>query len=120
MAITSPTSIPVRCAALSGTTTLTTIVRREVDLYAGSTHQATLHTVHDDQNQTYAVVVVPDKADDRPAWVMVMARVVDDTIIIEEDTSLDRPLVDALMVNAGVPREQIILAYKGEAVPTNG
>lgn len=39
-------------------------------------------------------------------------------IIIERDVN-DKPLVDAL-IQAGVPREQIILAYAGEAVPEMG
>ena len=36
-------------------------------------------------------------------------------IIIEHDMN-DKPLVDAL-VQAGIPREQIVLAYAGEPVP---
>jgi hypothetical protein len=45
-----------------------------------------------------------------------MARVVGDKIIIEEDRSFDKPLHEALMGNAGIPREQIILAYAGESL----
>ncbi|MBZ0285573.1 MAG: XisI protein [Anaerolineae bacterium] len=41
-----------------------------------------------------------------------------DQIIIERDVN-DKPLVDAL-IQAGIPREQIILAYAGEAVPEMG
>jgi hypothetical protein len=41
------------------------------------------------------------------------ARIIDETIIIESDNT-NKPLVDALM-DAGVPRTQIILAYAGEA-----
>jgi hypothetical protein len=40
---------------------------------------------------------------------------VDDTVIIEHDTT-DRPLWKEL-VRAGIPREQIILAYAGEEAP---
>ena len=42
---------------------------------------------------------------------------VDEKIIIEEDTTTDKPLYDALMFNAHIPREQIILAYAGEKAP---
>jgi len=98
---------------------LAEITRREVDLYAGNTHDAKFFAVLDDKHQSYAVVAVPDKPTERPAWVSVMARVVGDTIIIDEDTSLDKPLYEALMVNGGVPREKIILAYKGEPLPTS-
>jgi hypothetical protein len=37
------------------------------------------------------------------------------SVIIEHDIN-NKPLVDAL-IQAGVPREQIILAYTGEVVP---
>jgi hypothetical protein len=47
---------------------------------------------------------------------MVMARVVDDTVVIDHD-STDRPLYKELM-DAGIPREKIILAYAGEEAPT--
>lgn len=97
---------------------LAEITRREVDLYAGNTHDAKLYPVLDDKNQSYAVITVPDRAEERPAWVAIMARVIGDTIIIDEDTSLDKPLFEALMVNGGVPRENIVLAYKGEPVST--
>lgn len=38
-------------------------------------------------------------------------------IVVERDMN-NKPLVDAL-VQAGIPREQIILAYAGEPVPDN-
>jgi hypothetical protein len=43
-----------------------------------------------------------------------LARIVGEKIIIEDDKT-NKPLVDAL-VQAGVPREQIVLAYAGETV----
>jgi hypothetical protein len=44
-----------------------------------------------------------------------MVRIVDDLIIVERDQN-DKILKDAL-IQAGVPREKIILAYSGEPVP---
>lgn len=44
-----------------------------------------------------------------------IALLVGDKIIIEEDGT-DKPLVDALL-QRGVPRDQIILAYRGEQAP---
>jgi hypothetical protein len=44
-----------------------------------------------------------------------VVQLVDDTIIIDRDIN-NRPLVDALL-QAGVPRARIILAYAGEPVP---
>lgn len=46
-----------------------------------------------------------------------MARLVGDYIIIEEDTTLEKHLAEALIVNGGVPRHKIICAYKGETLP---
>lgn len=44
-----------------------------------------------------------------------VVQLADDTIIIDRDIN-NKPLVDAL-IQAGLPRSQIILAYAGEAVP---
>ena len=101
---------------------LAEITRREVARYAGNGHQARLFPVLDDANQTYAVIIIEDDPSTRPAWVVVMARVVEDQVIIEEDTSIDKPLVEALVVNGGIPREQIVVAYLHDdfAHPTDG
>lgn len=98
-------------------TMLANIVKQEVVRYAGNAHQAKLYPILDDVNQTYAVVIVEEDPAARPAWVVVMAQVVDEHIIIEEDTSLDKNLVDALVDNGSIPREQIVLAYMGETLP---
>ena len=42
-----------------------------------------------------------------------VARLMDDRIIIERNVN-DKPLVDALL-QAGLPRGQIVLAYAGES-----
>jgi hypothetical protein len=47
--------------------------------------------------------------------VSLVVRVVDQTVIVERDQN-DKPVVDAL-VQSGIAREQIILAYRGEPVP---
>jgi hypothetical protein len=97
-------------------TNLLQITRREVDMYAGHSIGGTLYPVLDDLNQVYTVLYVDDKHEDRPVWAVVMARVVGDYVVIDEDTT-DKPLVDALMINGGIPREKIILAYAGETLP---
>jgi hypothetical protein len=95
---------------------LAEITRREVEAYVGFSDTATLYPVLDDKHQIYTVLVVPHWPRSFSAEIVVMARVVGDKIVIEEDTA-DKPLVDALMVNAGIPREQIVLAYRGEKIP---
>ena len=93
------------------------IVRHEVEAYTATADSLDFYPVLDDHHQIYAVVIVPKDSSERPAWVFVMARIVDNFIAIDEDGALDKPLHEALMVNGGVPREQIILAYKGETIP---
>jgi hypothetical protein len=98
-------------------TTLADIVQHEVELYdEGDSFKAQTFALSDMQRQVYAVVVVPDLPRPFPARVIVMARVVGDYVVIDEDTT-DKPLVEALMINGGIPREQIILAYAGETLP---
>jgi hypothetical protein len=59
-----------------------------------------------------SVGYLPDK---RIVQTGLIARVVGETIVVELDLN-NKPLVDAL-VQQGIPRERIILAYAGEAVP---
>lgn len=89
--------------------------RQEVERYVGFSPQANLYPLLDDTHQTYAVVIVPHWPRQLPTEIVVMARVIGDQIVIEEETT-DKPLVDALMVNAGIPRQQIVLAYAGEKI----
>ncbi len=65
----------------------------------------------------YAVIALVD-ADYAPKTrerVVVFARLWAGHIVIEVDNT-DKPLMDAL-VQQGVPREQIVLAYAGETLP---
>jgi hypothetical protein len=98
-------------------TSFTDIVQREVADYSGSGLNAWSHYFADVPNHVYSVVVVPTNRQSRKekAAVMVMARVVGDKVVIDEDIT-DRPLYKELM-RAGIPREQIILAYAGEQPP---
>lgn len=45
----------------------------------------------------------------------VVVRIVHSIVVVERDQT-DRPVVDALL-DAGIPRANIILAYLGEPVP---
>jgi hypothetical protein len=92
---------------------LAEITRREVERYVATWHEGRMLTILDDAQKRYIVVDLPHYPRRFPAGIVVMARVEGDLIIIEEDTT-DRPLMDALMVNGQIPREQIVLAYMGE------
>ncbi len=71
--------------------------------------------VSDTARQIYTVLVVPDQSRKFDSGIAILARVVDDKVIIDED-STDRPLYKEL-VRAGVPREKIVLVYAGEEAP---
>jgi len=94
---------------------LADIVKQEIAWYASSGTHTKLYAILDDAAQIYAVNVIDHSPQKRPARVVVMARIVEDAIIIEADTT-DRPFVKKL-VEAGIPREKIILAYSGESLP---
>ena len=94
---------------------VTDIVRREVRKYAANGEGANtlLFPLLDEKYKTYGVLATDYPQRSQSAlFVVVMARVIDDTVIIEEDTT-ERPLVDALVAK-GIPRAKIILAYAGE------
>ena len=97
---------------------LAQIVRREVALYEGTSDFSTFYAVLDDEHDRYGIFVVEnDRSLDVPVWVFIMARVEGEYVIIEEDTSMNKHLYEALIKNGNIPREKIILAYKGETLP---
>ena len=71
-------------------------------------------TSNPDKTQ-FVVTSVGNTRHGRVTSTALFARIVGETIIIESDNT-NKPLVDTL-VDAGVPRSQIVLAYAGEAVP---
>jgi hypothetical protein len=96
---------------------LAQVTREEVRKYASNGRGANvlLFPLLDDEHLTFAVIDVDYPTRNDFAGVVVFARVVQDTIVIEEDLT-DKKLIDALL-QQGVPREKIILAYSGEIVP---
>ena len=96
---------------------LKTIVREEVQKYAAGGRGANilLFPILDDERQTYAVNAVEYPKRNEMADVVVLARLVGDKVVIEEDMT-DKKLVDAL-VQRGIARERIVLAYDGEPIP---
>ena len=96
---------------------LTNIVQREVMGYHGPAFKAKTYYFEDLANQAFTVAIVPDYQYPRrsKATVTVMAHIVGSTVVIDEDIT-DRPLYEELIA-AGIPREQIILAYAGETLP---
>jgi hypothetical protein len=96
--------------------TLAEIVRREVQAYEVGGVGGRLIAVLDDSRQRYALLVIVDRTEPLPVWVTMLAEVVGEYVLILEDRT-DKPLVDALMVNGGISRDKIVLAYTGETLP---
>jgi hypothetical protein len=65
--------------------------------------------------QAHSIISVAYIQGKRHVSTSLVARVDHTKIIIEHDIN-DKPLVDALL-QAGIPREQIILAYASEPLP---
>lgn len=81
--------------------------------YARKGFNSQSYLTHTDDDNVWSVVTVP--SDQGESFLSLLVRLLPDTIIIDRDQN-DKPLVDAL-VQAGIPRERIILAYAGEPVP---
>jgi hypothetical protein len=96
---------------------LVEITRQEVEKYAGVSDEATAYPILDNEHQIYAVNAIRNEPGKDHAWLIVQARVVEDKVIVDEDNVLDKNLVYAL-IQARIPREQIVLAYTGEKIPT--
>ena len=94
------------------------ILREEVQKYAanGTGLNLLLFPLLDDTNKTYAVTAVDYPTREQPAGVVVLARILANKIVIEEDMT-DKKLVDALL-QRGISRDDIVLAYAGEPLPT--
>jgi hypothetical protein len=101
--------------AKSDSRTTKKIVKREIELYVGYSFTSQSYSLIDNEQQHYAVVSLPNLPRPYPSRVVVMARIVENKVLIEEDIT-DKPFVNALMQNGNIPREQIVLAYSGESI----
>jgi hypothetical protein len=94
---------------------LNQIVSEEVEKYGSGGRGMRLFPLLDHLHQVYAVNAVEHPKRTKFAGVIVMARIAGDKVVIEYETT-DKPLLDALL-QRGIPREQIVLAYQGEPIP---
>jgi XisI protein len=98
------------------------IVQREVGKYNQNVedYKAEGYFLEDNEKKAYAIMIVPDfdHPKNKKPHLMMMARIVDNHILIHADTT-DRPLYEALL-RCGIPREQIVLVYAGETIPPSG
>lgn len=96
---------------------LNDIVMRETDAYAGESWNNYAYFGVFPEDNAYMVVDVSRQPTGRLIDVGLLVRVAGDKVIIEHDLN-NKPLVDAL-VQAGVPRERIVLVYAGEMLEQN-
>lgn len=94
---------------------ITHVVGDIIKGYATPVLRGRSYLIHDEHANIYAVVDIPDYPPKFSSGIVVLMRFVDDYIVIDEDTT-DRPLWQEL-VQAGIPREQIVLTYAGETLP---
>jgi hypothetical protein len=95
------------------------ILSQRMEWYAGYSDDSKAYFFEDTVRHRCVVTGImndPIHREER-SFILMQARIVDDLIVIDDDTLWDKNLWQSL-VKAGVPREQIILAYKGEQVPT--
>jgi hypothetical protein len=94
------------------------ILKAAMSDYAVSGLNGVSYLMQAEHEAAYAVITIGKFAGKRFTNMGLVAHVENELIIIEHDIN-DKPLVDAL-VQAGIPREQIVLAYAGEVVrPTH-
>src|SRR5436190_21132768 len=95
---------------------LAEVVAREMtDYVAQGIYDADSYLLRDETKHTYSFVSVPHN-DPQDALIVMLARITPDNKIIIETDHTDRPLYQAL-IDAGVPRSQIIRAYAGQTQP---
>src|SRR5258707_217393 len=86
-----------------------------IEGYTGEGLNGHAYLVHDPALEIYTVISIGYMRQRRVTDANLIVRLIGDKIIIERDMN-DKTLVDALL-QAGVPRQSIILAYAGEPVP---
>lgn len=95
--------------------TLKQTVRDVVAGYAGKVLNGYSYLTQNEDGSVYTVVDVAQVKGKHISGVSLVVRIVDSKVIVERDQN-DKVVVDALM-QAGIKRENIILAYAGEDVP---
>ncbi len=92
--------------------TLTETLRQVMIGYSGEALNGYSYLTSSADQQVFTVVSVGQVLGQRIVDTGLVVRIRNKRIIVEYDVN-DKPLVDAL-VSAGVPRNQIVLAYAGE------
>ncbi|MCY3866700.1 MAG: element excision factor XisI family protein [Chloroflexi bacterium] len=97
------------------TATLKEILLEELQGYTGEGLNDFAYLTTNEAEQIYTIVDIAQVRDKRLVGTVLVARLTGDQVIIELDRH-DKLLVDALQAR-GVPDSQIVLAYRGDALP---
>lgn len=95
--------------------TLMTTLRNEIEKYAGEAANGYSYLTENIEYRLFTIVSVGEFKGKRVSFTDLIVRVIGDKIVIEDDRN-SNPFYEALM-QVGIAREQIILAYAGEPVP---
>ncbi len=96
------------------TAALKKILLEELDSYTGEGLNDYAYLTTNEVEQIYTIVDIATVRGKRLVGTVLVARLVNDRIIIELDQH-DKMLVDALKAR-GVPESQLILAYRGDTI----
>src|SRR5690349_8384074 len=88
-----------------------------IEGYTGEGLNGHAYLVHDSVQDIYTVISVGYIKQRRVADANLIVRLTKDKIIIERDMN-DKTLIEALL-QAGIPRHSIIVAYAGEPIPAS-
>jgi len=94
------------------TTTLKGVVERCVKDFVRPSINGLMSYVSNPKQHVYSVLWLSDNVT-LPSAVVVLARIVDDKVVVHTDGEKEYRLSDDLL-RAGIPREQLLLAYRGE------
>ena len=97
------------------TATLKEILLDELQGYTGEGLNDFAYLTTNEAEQIYTVIDFATARDKRLVGTVLVARLAGDQVVIELDRH-DKLLVDALLAR-GVPESQIVLAYRGDALP---
>ena len=91
------------------------ILLDEMEKYTGQGLNDYAYLTSNETDQIYTIVDIAMIRDKRFVSTVLVARIVGQQIVIELDRH-DKQLVDALLAR-GISEQQIILAYRGDALP---
>lgn len=94
--------------------TLTSIVRETMSDYAVEGENGYSYLTQNIEGNILTIVYISEYQGQTDVDTGLLVRIVNNRVIIMRDQN-DKPLVDALL-QVGIAREQIILAYAGESV----